>query len=145
MKPAALSVSVALCLGAIPMAGSANAEILNYECIVGQVKVALRVDTVLLTATEMTRADGTVEIARYSDGVFESVSDVGAARSIPPAHQFVRIEGQKIFSKKVRAVSTSCQKFLTRVATIPEFCFLSRTQQFARIGAHVGARHGHQG
>jgi hypothetical protein len=96
MKTAALSVSVALNFGAILMAGSANAEILNYECVVGQAKITLRVDTVLLDVTETTNADGTVVVGRYSDGVFGQVSDVGVASLIPPAHQFVRIEGQKI-------------------------------------------------
>jgi hypothetical protein len=96
MKTAALSVSVALYFAAVPTAGSANAEILNYECVVGRVKIALRVDTALLTATEKTQADGIVEIGQYSDGVFGRVSDIGAAALIPPAHQFVRIDGRKI-------------------------------------------------
>jgi hypothetical protein len=108
MKTAALSISVALYLGEILMAGSANAEILNYECVVGQVKVTLRVDTVLLDVTEMTQANGTVEIGRYSDGVFGRVSDVGAAGSIPPAHQFVRVEDQKIrFGVELKGVEAS--------------------------------------
>jgi hypothetical protein len=94
VKTAALSVALYLC--AILIAGSANAEILNYQCIVGQVKVTLRVDTGLLEVTETTQSDGTVVVGRYSDGAFGRVSDFGAAGSIPPAHQFVRIDGQKI-------------------------------------------------
>jgi hypothetical protein len=96
MKTAVRSVSVALHFGVILIAGSADAEILSYECAVGQVKITLRVDTALLDVTETTQADGDVFVGRYSDGVFGRVSDVGAAALIPPAHQFVRIDGQKI-------------------------------------------------
>jgi hypothetical protein len=96
MKTAAFPVSVALYLGAILMAGHAAAEILNYKCIVGPVKVTLRVDTTLLEVTETIKEDGTTEVGRYSDGVFGAVSDVGAASLIPRVHQFVRIDGEKI-------------------------------------------------
>jgi hypothetical protein len=96
MKTAALSLLSALHCGAILMAWPANAEIFNYECVVGQVKIGVRIDTALLEVTETTQADGTVLVGRYSDGVFGRVSDIGAAQLIPPAHQFVRIDGQKI-------------------------------------------------
>jgi hypothetical protein len=55
MNTAALSLSVALHFGAILMVRSANAEILNYECAVGQVRITLRVDTALLEVTETTQ------------------------------------------------------------------------------------------
>jgi hypothetical protein len=108
MKAAALLVSVAVDVGAILMAAPANAEILSYECVVGQLKIELRVDTALLEVTEATQVDGTPFVGRYSDGVFGRISEFGPAQFIPPVHQFVRIDGQKIwFGAELKGIKES--------------------------------------
>jgi hypothetical protein len=88
-----LTVSLATRL----LAGPADAETLTYKCAVGGVDILLRIDTEILTVSEVSQKDGITEVARYSDGVFGPVSDVGAARMIPPVHQFVRIDDQRVY------------------------------------------------
>jgi len=108
MKAAALLVSIAVDVGAILMAAPANAEIFSYECVVGQVKIELHVDTALLEVTEASQADGTVLVARYSDGVFGRIWEVGPAQFAPPVHQFVRIDDQKIwFGAELKGIKES--------------------------------------
>jgi hypothetical protein len=76
---------------------SALAEIMSYECAVGEVAIFLRVDTNLQTVRQTNRVGPVTEVGEYSDGVYGPVSQTGAAGAlIPRVHQFVRITGELI-------------------------------------------------
>jgi membrane-associated protease RseP (regulator of RpoE activity) len=88
-----LAVPLVGCL----LASAAKAEIFDYDCAVGVVQILIHVDTQALIVTETAQKDGLTEVGRYSDGVFGPVGNAGAASTIPPVHQFVRIDDQKIY------------------------------------------------
>jgi hypothetical protein len=85
------SVRIFLLSGLCAIAAPAAADVLNYECIVGDVAIALHIDTDARAVRQVAREGSVTEIGQYSDGVYGPVSHAGAAALIPRVHQFVRI------------------------------------------------------
>jgi hypothetical protein len=80
---------------AVPFA--AAAEVLDYNCSVGEVEISLHIDTETQTVRQIVRAGSVTEVGQYSDGVYGPISHAGAAAAlIPPVHQFVLITEEAI-------------------------------------------------
>jgi hypothetical protein len=76
---------------------TAGAETLNYNCVVGDIKLSIHVDTGAQTVRQATRSGSTTVITEYSDGVYGRIAHTGAAAVLIPAvHQFVRITEELI-------------------------------------------------
>jgi hypothetical protein len=76
---------------------TAEADILDYDCAVGDLKLSIHVDTETLTVRQTAALGSTTEVVKYSDGVFGIVSHTGNATLIPSIHQFVRITEDFIY------------------------------------------------
>jgi hypothetical protein len=82
-----LTLLIELCT----FSAAAAADVLNYECMVGDVAISLHIDTDARAVRQVAREGSVTEVGQYSDGVYGPVSHAGAAALIPPVHQFVRI------------------------------------------------------
>jgi hypothetical protein len=91
--PVALAHYLLLFFLVLPLAWpiSAAAEILNFDCAVNGLAIALHVDTETQTVQQIARSEYSSEVGEYSDGVYGPVSHNGAAAFIPRVHQFVLI------------------------------------------------------
>jgi hypothetical protein len=87
-----LLLSVALLI----MPFTAAAEILDYDCVVDDLKLSLHIDTQTKTVRQTAQSTSVTEVGEYSDGVYGPISHAGAAALIPSVHQFVRITEELI-------------------------------------------------
>jgi hypothetical protein len=83
----------------------AAAEILDYDCVIGELKVSLHIDTQAQTVRETAQSGSVTEVAEYDDGVYGPVSHTGTAALIPSVHQFVHIDKELIdYGAELRGV-----------------------------------------
>jgi hypothetical protein len=93
----ALYVAPLIWLAIVTTPLTAAAETLDYNCVVGDIKLSIRVDTRALTVSQITRSGSVTVIGEYSDGVYGRIAHTGAAAVLIPAvHQIVRITEEQI-------------------------------------------------
>lgn len=83
----------------------AVAEILDYDCVVDELKVSLHIDTQVQTVRQTVQSGSVTEVAEYDDGVYGPVSHIGITALIPSVHQFVHVNEELIYyGAEVRGV-----------------------------------------
>jgi hypothetical protein len=94
-------LSLAMLVAPFPAA----AEILDYDCAIGELKVSLHVDTQGQTVRQIVQFGSVTEVAEYDDGVYGPVSHAGITALIPSVHQFVHVNEELIYyGAEVRGV-----------------------------------------
>jgi hypothetical protein len=75
----------------------ATAEILDYACVIGELKISLHIDTDLQIVREIAVSGSVTVIGEYSDGVYGPISHEGPTAELsPPVHQFVHVTEKSI-------------------------------------------------
>jgi hypothetical protein len=93
----AVYVAALLWLAIVITPLTAAAETLDYNCVVGDIKLSIQVDTHAQTVRQTTRSGPATVIGEYSDGVYGRIAHTGAAAVLIPAvHQFVHITEELI-------------------------------------------------
>jgi hypothetical protein len=86
---------IAICAIITPL--PATAEILDYACVVGELKISLHIDTDVQMVREIAVSASVTVIGEYSDGVYGPIFHEGpAAELIPSVHQFVHVTDESI-------------------------------------------------
>lgn len=76
----------------------AVADVLDYNCVVGEVAISLQIDTAAQKVLQTNRVGSVTEVGEYSNGVFGRISHIGAAGDlIPSVHQFVVVDEDVIY------------------------------------------------
>jgi hypothetical protein len=91
---AASLVSICAIITPLP----ATAEILDYDCVVDELKISLHIDTDVQMVRQIAVVSGSVTvIGEYSDGVYGPIFHEGpAVELIPSVHQFVHVTEESI-------------------------------------------------
>ena len=83
----------------------AATEILDYDCVIDELKVSLHIDTQAQTVRQTVQFGSVTEVAEYDDGVYGPVSHTGITALIPSVHQFVHVNEELIYyGAEVRGV-----------------------------------------
>jgi hypothetical protein len=80
-------------LSIVVMPFAAAADILDYDCAVGELKLSLHIDTQARRVRQTVQLGSVTMVGEYSDGVYGPIFHAGATLS---THQFVRVTEESI-------------------------------------------------